>query len=59
MPTYVYKSEDGDTIEIKMTWKEAKEKPTLEKNGKLFRRKIQPFTPQFIGSGFHCNDYSK
>lgn len=59
MPIYVYKSEDGDTVELKMKWTEAKEKPVIEKEGKEYKRILQPFAPQFVGSGFHCNDYTK
>jgi len=59
MPVYVYKSDDGEVIELQMLWKEAKEKKTLKRNGKIYKRIMQPFSSQFLGSGFHCNDYSK
>jgi len=58
MPIYVYKSKDGDTFEVKMGWSEAKKKPVIEKDGKEYKRAMQSFSPQFVGSGFHCNDYA-
>jgi predicted nucleic acid-binding Zn ribbon protein len=60
MPLYIYRcEEDGEVLEIKDTWKNVKDKPTIEKDGKLFKRVLQPFAPRFVGPGFHVNDYGK
>jgi len=59
MPVYIYKSKDGDTIELIDSWKNIKEKYIIKKNGKEYKRVLQTFSPRFIGSGFHSNDYGK
>lgn len=59
MPTYEYKREDGEVIEIEQSIKD----PPLTKcpeTGLTIERQIaQTSPPKLKGKGFYCNDYRK
>lgn len=60
MPTYRYRREDGEVIEVKQ---KITDEPLEEcpETGQEMKRIIQPdnMTLGFKGSGFHATDYTK